>query len=133
MRATEPTRHVVVVDDEADIVEMLTIILENDGCAVRGFSEGASALDSIRSSHPDIVLLDVMMPHLDGIEVLRRLKSDPATSDIPVVMLTAKTSDADVWAGWEAGADYYLTKPFDPDELAWYLACLTDVEPSSVV
>jgi DNA-binding response OmpR family regulator len=116
----------MVVDDELDVAAMLAFTLAVEGYEVATFSDGQSALDAIHASHPDIVILDVMMPKLDGIEVLRRLKADAATRDIPVVMLTARVGDEDVWEGWQAGADYYLTKPFEPNELYRYLASCED-------
>jgi DNA-binding response OmpR family regulator len=126
MRDQTELRRVVVADDERDIAGLLTMNLEMEGYIVETVYDGASALDTIRGSLPDFVLLDVMMPKLNGLDVLRELKADPATADIPVIMLTAKAGDDDLWAGWSAGASYYLTKPFDLDELLRYLAYLED-------
>ena len=75
----------------------------------------------MESEKPDLIVLDVMMPHMDGFEVLKRLKSDDKTKDIPVVMLTAKAQDADVFRGWASGVDCYLTKPFNPVELMTFV------------
>jgi DNA-binding response OmpR family regulator len=72
----------------------------------------------VERSLPDLIVLDVMMPGRDGFDVLEQLKARPRTAVIPVVLLTAKAADADVWEGWKSGADYYMTKPFDPGELA---------------
>jgi DNA-binding response OmpR family regulator len=85
---------------------------------------GPDLLDLVRSARPDLVVLDIMMPKMDGLEVLAALKGDAATKEIPVVMLTAKSSDADLWSGWEAGADYYITKPFDLEELLRFIGYL---------
>jgi DNA-binding response OmpR family regulator len=126
MRDQKELRRVVVADDERDIAGLLTMNLEMEGYEVETVYDGAAALEAVQRSHPDFVLLDVMMPKMNGIDVLQRLKADPLTSDIPVIMLTAKAGDDDVWAGWSAGASYYLTKPFDLDELLRYLTYLED-------
>jgi DNA-binding response OmpR family regulator len=126
MRADAALRRIVVADDETDIAGLLTMNLEMQGYAVETVHDGEAALDAVRRSIPDLVLLDVMMPKMNGLDVLRALKADPATTDIPVIMLTAKAGDDDVWTGWSAGASYYLTKPFDLDELLRYLAYLED-------
>ena len=118
--------HVVVIDDERDVAEMLAFILQLEGHVVRTFSNGAEGLTSILESPPTLVVLDVMMPGIDGLEVLRVLKSDAATARIPVVILSAMAGDQDVWDGWAAGADYYLTKPFEPEQLQRYLRSLSD-------
>jgi two-component system alkaline phosphatase synthesis response regulator PhoP len=113
-------RHVLAVDDERHIRMLIEVNLERAGYRVTTACDGQEALDSIRTDRPDMVVLDVMMPRVDGFEVLRRLKADPETHEIPVLMLTAKAQDADVFHGWQSGADCYLTKPFNPAELvAW--------------
>jgi len=117
-------RRVLVVDDDPDIVDLLTINLEAHGYEVVTANDGEQALAVVDGSDADLVVLDVMMPKKDGFEVLAELKSRPSTKDIPVVMLTAKASDADVWSGWEAGADYYITKPFDLEELMRFIGYL---------
>ena len=125
----EPSdRLIVVADDERDIADLLTLNLVMEGYRVETVYDGQAALDTVRSVEPDFVLLDVMMPNLDGLEVLRALKADEATSEIPVIMLTAKAGDDDVWAGWQAGASYYLTKPFDLEVLIRYLHHLEAAE-----
>ena len=126
MRERTELRRVVVADDEHDIAGLLTMNLEMEGYSVETVYDGAAALETIRRTSPDFVLLDVMMPKMNGLDVLQELKRDPATAEIPVIMLTAKASDDDVWAGWSAGASYYLTKPFELDELLRYLAYLED-------
>ena len=128
MRETSPERLVVVADDERDIADMLTLNLVLEGYRVETVYDGGAALEAVRTLEPDFVLLDVMMPVMDGLDVLRELKADAATRDIPVIMLTAKAGDDDVWAGWQAGASYYLTKPFDLDELTRYLHHLEAAE-----
>jgi DNA-binding response OmpR family regulator len=126
----EPTsgRLIVVADDERDIADLLTLNLVLEGYRVETVYDGAAALDAVRTLDPDFVLLDVMMPKIDGLDVLRALKADPATEDVPVIMLTAKAGDDDVWAGWEAGASYYVTKPFELDEVVRYLRHLENAE-----
>jgi two-component system, OmpR family, response regulator MtrA len=110
-------QRVLVVDDEPTIRQLLEINLLAEGIHVAAVADGFSARRAALNDPPDLIILDVMMPGLDGLELLRELRRDPRTVDIPVVLLTARTSDAEVWAGWAAGADYYLTKPFDIHEL----------------
>jgi len=108
---------ILAVDDEPHILRLIQINLERAGYTVELAKDGREALQKIADAPPDLVVLDVMMPYLDGFEVLRTLKRDPATRDLPVIMLTAKASDADVMAGWMDGVHCYLTKPFNPPEL----------------
>lgn len=126
-----PARRVLVADDDPDIRYMLTVNLEAEGFKVMSCGDGEEARDLVRSTLPDLVVLDVMMPERDGLDVLASLKANPSTKDIPVVLLTARVSDADVWAGWQSGADYYLTKPFDIDELLRFVDyLLSEPEPA---
>jgi DNA-binding response OmpR family regulator len=122
--ADRKVRRVVVADDDPDIVDILVFNLEAAGYEVESASDGAAALELVTSSKPDLAVLDIMMPKMDGLEVLAALKAEPTTKEIPVVMLTAKSSDADLWSGWEAGADYYITKPFDLEELLRFIGYL---------
>lgn len=105
-------KKILIVEDEESLLKLESILLTSRGYAVTGVVDGKSALESISADPPDLVLLDVMLPGIDGFEVCRRIKSDPATRHIPVVMLTAKKSAGDVSQGAEAGSDAYLTKPF---------------------
>lgn len=105
---------VLVVDDDPALAEMLGIILHNEGLEVTHCAEGASAVQAFRDSRPDVVLLDVMLPGMDGIEVCRRIRAESGT---PIIMLTARTDTVDVVRGLESGADDYITKPFKPQEL----------------
>lgn len=105
---------VLVVDDDLALAEMLGIVLRNDGFEVAHCADGAAALDMFRETRPDLVLLDVMLPGLDGIEVCRRIRRE---SGVPIVMLTARTDTVDVVVGLNAGADDYVLKPFKPQEL----------------
>ena len=105
-------------DDDPGMRAIVSINLEAEGFEVTTVQDGDEALREIERLHPDLVVLDVMMPGHDGFAVLERLKGSPETALIPVVLLTAKATDADVWEGWRSGADYYMTKPFKPEELA---------------
>lgn len=111
---------VLIVDDEQHIrllIEQTLEELEDDGVELQTASDGEMALDVVRNHHPELVFLDVMMPKLNGFEVCRAIKSDPGLAGTTVVMLTAKGQAYDREQGAAVGADRYLTKPFDPDEL----------------
>lgn len=108
---------ILVVDDQVHIVRLVQVNLERAGYQVVTAYDGDEALQKVKTERPDLVVCDVMMPKKDGFEVLRELKADPETRDIPVIMLTAKAQDADVFRGWASGVDCYLTKPFNPQEL----------------
>src|SRR2546423_12313451 len=105
---------VLVVDDDTALAEMLGIVLRGEGFDTSFCADGAQALEAFRSSRPDLVLLDVMLPGRDGIEVCRQIRAE---SGVPIVMLTAKTDTVDVVLGLESGADDYVVKPFKPKEL----------------
>ena len=105
---------VLVVDDDPVIQKLLRVNFEMEGYTVLIAGDGVEGLHRARSEHPDIVVLDVMMPKLSGLDVARALKSDPATASIPVLLLSAKAQEGDLRAGDQSGADGYLTKPFDP-------------------
>lgn len=111
-------KHILVVDDEANVRRIVQVILQRAGYQVSMAADGIEGLEKLREDRPDLVLLDVMMPHLDGFEMLHRMKADPETANILVVMLTARALDQDIFEGERRGADYYLTKPFTPTELA---------------
>jgi two-component system, OmpR family, alkaline phosphatase synthesis response regulator PhoP len=111
------SKHILAVDDEVFIRRLVEVNLLRAGYRVSTAFDGQDALQKIGTERPDMVLLDVMMPRVDGFEVLRRLKADPNTAAIPVLMLTAKAQDADIFQGLKSGADFYLTKPFNPLEL----------------
>lgn len=108
---------VLVVDDEAPIVRLLRATLEADGFSVVTADRGAAALNIINTERPDLVVLDVMMPEMDGFETLRRIRNQSQIPKVPVIMLTARTGDIDKLQGFQSGADDYVTKPFNPDEL----------------
>lgn len=105
---------ILVVDDEEDIIELVRYNLVREGYTVICASSGETALSSATSDPVDLILLDLMLPGIDGLEVARRLKRNPGTADMPIVMLTAKGEEADIVTGLELGADDYVTKPFSP-------------------
>ena len=105
---------ILVVDDEEDILELVKYNLAKEGYQVVSALSGEQALTRAREDNPDVILLDLMLPGLDGLDVCRHLKNNPNTSAIPVIMLTAKVEDADIVSGLELGADDYITKPFSP-------------------
>ena len=108
---------ILAVDDSPTILEMLKAILVGSGYEVLTAADGAEALDVARSEQPDLILLDVMLPKLDGYRVCRLLKFDQRYREIPIIMLTAKTEEQAVATGIRTGADQYLTKPVEPDRL----------------
>jgi len=114
---TGMAKKILAVDDERAIVRLVQVNLERQGYQVVTAFDGKEALEKVESERPDLIVLDVMMPYMDGFEVLQNLKKNPNTRDIPVIMLTAKAQDADVFRGWQSGVDCYLTKPFNPMEL----------------
>lgn len=117
MNLTYVSPLIVIADDHPDILELVQRRLSKRGYEVSTATNGRDALDLIRSTSPAAVVLDWLMPQMKGPEVCAALRSDPSTEAIPVVMLTAKASEADVITGFECGADEYLTKPFGIDEL----------------
>jgi two-component system, OmpR family, response regulator MtrA len=111
-------RLVLVADDEEDILRLVTMIIERSGHQVRPVRNGAEALEAIRDVRPDLVVLDISMPEVDGLEVLRLLRADEATAELPVLLLSAQAQEADVKRGFDTGASAYVKKPFSPQELA---------------
>lgn len=105
---------ILIVEDEEDVLELIRYNLEKNGYITEAAMDGRVALEKVRSVSPDLILLDLMLPEVDGLEVCRFVKKDPKTVSIPVVMLTAKGTEADIVAGLEMGADDYVTKPFSP-------------------
>lgn len=112
---------VLVVDDDPAIRRILSQTLELEDYFVDLASDGEQALEAVRSERPDLVILDVMMPNKDGFEVLKELRADEKTSDLPVILLTAKSTQDDVWEGWNKGVNYYVSKPFDIEELLRFM------------
>ena len=113
---TAPVR-VLVVDDDEVIRQLITLNLELEGFEVHEAVDGEDALRKVAEVNPAVITLDIMMPNLDGWDAAARLRSDPATSHVKVVLLSARAQEADVRRGTRLGVDAYLTKPFDPDDL----------------
>jgi two-component system alkaline phosphatase synthesis response regulator PhoP len=105
---------ILVVDDEANILDLTKLYLEQEGYAVQTAGDGARALELVKDSPPDLLVLDIMLPEVDGFEVCRQVR---ASSELPIIMLTARDDDVDKIVGLELGADDYMTKPFNPREL----------------
>ena len=124
---------ILVVDDDPAINEMLTIVLEAEGFATESVTDGAEAVGAFRSYHPDLILLDLMLPGMNGVDICREIRKESA---VPIVMLTAKTDTVDVVLGLESGADDYITKPFKPKELVARIRARlrrTDEDPAEVL
>src|SRR4051812_47492651 len=113
---------ILVVDDSEDAARITCRMLTKRGFTVRVAADGLRALELVAERHPECILLDVMMPRMSGLQVLERLKSDPATAHIPVILLTAKGTDDDVLSGYKEGADYYITKPFSSKQVLYGLS-----------
>ena len=124
-RRTRP-RRVLVADDDADILKVVAANLKAEGIVVEAVSNGWEAQARALNTAPDLIILDIGMPGRTGLEVMTALRSKPETANIPVVFLTARSSDADVWEGWKAGAAYYLTKPFDTAQLVHFVNSMFD-------
>ena len=112
---------ILAVDDEVNIVRLIKVNLERHGFTVETANNGLEALNKIKESRPDMLVSDVMMPEMDGFELLSSIRRDPLLMDLPVIMLTAKAQDANVMEGYTRGADMYLTKPFNPMELVTFV------------
>jgi len=112
---------ILAVDDEPNIVRLIQVNLVRQGYTVETANNGVEALAKIRENRPDLLVSDVMMPEMGGFELLKNVRMDPLLSDLPVIMLTAKTQDKDVMEGYTHGADMYLTKPFNPAELLQFV------------
>lgn len=108
---------ILVVDDDDVIRQLITVNLELEGFEVIPAVDGQDALDKVKDVQPDVVTLDVMMPRVDGWEAAERLRQDPETAHIKVILLSARAQESDIQRGERIGVDAYLTKPFDPDEL----------------
>lgn len=110
-------KKILVVEDDQDIVEMIRYNLEREGYSVMNAPSGEDALIKVQRATPDLVLLDLLLPEIDGLEVCKRIKGDPDTRNIPIIMVTAKGEESDIVTGLELGADDYVKKPFKPKEL----------------
>jgi DNA-binding response OmpR family regulator len=119
-----PEATVLVVDDDPVIQKLLQVNFEMEGYTVLLASDGVEGLERVRADRPDIVILDVMMPRMNGLEVAAALKDDAATAGIPIILLSAKAQESDLRAGETTGAEDYVTKPFDPLQLLERVAAL---------
>jgi DNA-binding response OmpR family regulator len=108
---------VLVIDDDPVILKLLQVNFEMEGFAVLTASDGLQGLQAARDSRPDVVISDVMMPHMNGLELVAALGADEGTDDIPIILLSARAQGTDVTEGLDVGADAYVTKPFDPLQL----------------
>jgi len=117
MPTATAVQRILVVDDDKQIVRLVSSYLEEAGFAVLAAFDGETAMHTIRREHPDLIVLDVMLPGHDGMEITRWLRGDPHVAGIPILMLTARVEDVDKIVGLEIGADDYLTKPFNPREV----------------
>jgi CheY-like chemotaxis protein len=111
-------RLVLIADDDEDILALVRATIERSGHEVMAVADGAAALSAMAERRPDLAVLDIAMPELDGLEVLRRLRADDETRDLPVILLTAQAQAADVERGFATGASAYVRKPFSPRDLA---------------
>lgn len=109
---------VLVIEDDPVLGPMLETILGLEGFDVKVVSDGASAIEMLSSGTYKAAVLDVMLPGKDGVSIMREIRKMQETAELPVVMLTAKTDPETTWAGWQAGCDLYMSKPFDPEQLA---------------
>ena len=105
-------KKIMVVEDEQSLLTLQSMLLSVEGYAVEGVMDGQTALDVVETMMPDLILLDIMLPEIDGLEVCRQIKAKEATRHIPIIMLTAKKSKEDLVMGEQAGADMYITKPY---------------------
>jgi two-component system, OmpR family, response regulator MtrA len=117
MTDPDSTPTILVADDEEDLRELVTYRLTRSGYQVIGAGDGQEAFELAAERTPDLMVLDVMMPKLDGYELTRRVRAEAALRSIPVILLTARSQESDIDRGFEVGADDYLKKPFNPDEL----------------
>ena len=125
--------YILAVDDDADVLTSVVEVLEEAGYTVKGASSGQAALELIARQLPDLVVLDIVMPEMDGLEVCRRIRADPFTSKLPVIFLTARGRATDVVQGLDTGGDDYLTKPFEVIELPARVRALLRRSPGGVL
>ena len=111
-------KRILIIEDDRDIVELVRYNLANEGFEIAAVSDGSAGLSALRKSAPDLVILDLMLPKMPGLEICKEIRRDPALNRLPILMLTARGEEADRVIGLEMGADDYVTKPFSPRELA---------------
>jgi DNA-binding response OmpR family regulator len=120
-QAQEKGRRVLVVEDDPGILRQIAFNLESHGYRVETAMTGVQALKSLMRSRPDLLITDIMMPEMDGNELVASVRADSDLSDLPIIMLTARTQDEDMIQGYQSGTDLYLTKPFNPAELVTFV------------
>ena len=123
--------NVLVADDDLTVRETLQLVFHLEDFSTRFAIDGARCLAMAREQRPDVIVLDIMMPELDGHAVARQLRADPELEDVPIVFCSALAGDADIWTGWRLGADSYIPKPFDPDRLVAELRRVVSASVSS--
>ncbi len=126
-----PTKKLLLIDDEPAIQTLVRLVMEGDGWQVLVVSEGALGLALARQQHPDVILLDVALPDVSGLEICRQLKADPSTGSIPIAMLTAMAQETDRRAALSLGADDYVTKPWRPATLISRVTSLLEKKDSN--
>ena len=114
-------KRIMVVEDDPGILRQIAFNLESNGYAVETAATGLQAIKLLMASRPDLLITDVMMPEMDGHELVSSVRADPDLSDLPVIMLTARSQDEDMMQGYQSGTDLYLTKPFNPAELITFV------------
>ncbi len=124
-------KKVLVVDDEEVIRKFLRVQLSKWNFEVTEASDGQQAIEELGRDHFDLLICDILMPRKNGWEVLKEVKSNPATSDIPVIILTAKNEDPDMFRGYDMGASYYMTKPFTRGQLLYGIKMMFETDPDS--
>jgi DNA-binding response OmpR family regulator len=122
---------VLVADDDPTILKIVAVNLRAEDMEVVTAGDGDLAHELATTRPFDLIVLDIAMPGRDGLSILRTLKNEPTTANTPVILLTARAGDSDIWHGWQAGADYYLTKPFNVDELLHYIKLAFEKETVS--
>jgi len=128
-----PSRDVLIVDDTWDCLLVLRLMLQRHGFSVRAAQSADEALAEIESRTPDVLMLDVMMPGMSGLQLLERLRANPATSGIPVIVVSARIGDDDVMAGYQVGADYYITKPCTAQQVVRGIALVLGEDEATFV
>ena len=127
-------KKVLVVEDDREISELITYNLQRENYDISCLYDGGHVIEYVRKRNPDLIILDLMLPEIDGLEICRTLKNDPVTKRIPIIMLTAKSEESDVVIGLQMGADDYIPKPFSPTVLTArikaFTRCISDVKRS---
>lgn len=110
-------KNILIVEDDQHIRKLLNILIRKDDISIEEAIEGNEALEKVLEKPYDLVILDLMMPNVDGFSILKQMRENPPTANVPVIIVTAKTEDKDLMKGYSMGANYYITKPFEPQDL----------------